>query len=398
MTVYKKAALFCTFAAAFCLLASSAFAGPTWTFGPEDEGLMKLEYKGQFQLDYRDTGSGAQGDDDTSEFNFRRNRVALMASYEGLGLYFQTEYNEDNNIGNLDVGNGSDGNFRVIDAQIRYKFNDAVQIRMGKYKYNFTRENLEACEAPLTLDRSVLIRAPFVETRDKGVSLWGNLFDGVFQYRLDAMNGRNDSESSPDSNFRYGARAHVTLLDGEKGYGYKGTYMGEKAVITLGGAYQMEQDVAYADYANQDDAVDYEGWTVDLFAEYPVEDIGTFTFSTAYVEYDFDDAYKGSDPDSGVIGFNGEKNGGYTKIAYMMPNTPLQFFARMENWSFAKIEGELGADIYDQEVDWYGGGVNYYFRGQNLKLTFEYSAVDFDTETADCEDFDTVTAQIQVIF
>lgn len=388
-----KTGLLATAAAGLVLMASSAFAGPTWTFGPEDEGLMKLEYKGQFQLNYRDTGSGAQGDEDTSEFNFRRNRVALIGAYKDLGLYFQTEYNEDNNINSFSVGNGDNSDFRVIDAQFRYKFNDAVQLRIGKYKYNFTRENLEACEAPLTLDRSLMIRAPFVETRDKGVTLWGNLFNDVFQYRLDAMNGRNDSADSPDSNFRYGARAHVTLLDGEKAYGYKGTYMGEKKVVTLGAAYQMEQDIAYGDVGNQDDAVDYQAWTVDLFAEYPIQDIGTFTFSTAYVDYDFDDAYKGIDPDAGVIGLNGEKNGGYTKIAYMLPNTPLQFFARAENWSFAQMDG-----IYDQEVDWYGGGVNYYFRGQDLKLTLEYSTVDYDKETTDCEDFDTLTAQIQVIF
>jgi len=49
-------------------------------------------------------------------------------------------------------------------------------------------------------------------------------------------------------------------------------------------------------------------------------------------------------------------------------------------------------------VDWYGGGVNYYFRGQNLKLTLEYSTVEFDEETASTEDFDSLTAQIQVIF
>jgi len=392
-----KTGLLATAAAGLVLMASSAFAGPTWTFGPEDEGLMKIEYKGQFQLDYRDTGSGANGDDSSSEFNFRRNRIALMGLYKGVGLYFQTEYNEDNNINSFSVGDGDNADFRVIDAQFRYKVNDAVQFRIGKYKYNFTRENLEACEAPLTLDRSLMIRAPFVETRDKGVTLWGNLFDGVFQYRLDAMNGRNDSASSPDSNFRYGARAHVTLLDGEKGYGYKGTYMGEKKVITIGGAYQMEQDVAYADCTNETDAVDYKAWTVDLFAEYPIEDVGTFTFSTAYVDYDLDDAFKGFDPDDNVLGLNGEKNGGYTKIAYMLPNTPLQFFVRAENWSFAGWE-DGSSVILDQEVDWYGGGINYYFRGQDLKLTLEYSTVDYDKETASCEDFDTLTAQIQVIF
>lgn len=396
MVNLKKAGLFCS---ALCLLATSAFAGPTWTFGPDDEGLMKLDYKGQFQLDYRDMGAGADNDD-TMEFNFRRNRIALIGAYGKLGLYVQTEYTEDVNVGPFTVSDGTANNFQMLDAQIRYKFNNAFQVRAGKFKYNFTRENLEACEAPLTLDRSVMIRAPYVGTRDKGVAVFGNLFENKFQYRVDVMNGRNDSSSAPDSNFRYTARAHVTLLDAEKGYGYKGTYMGKKKVLTLGAAYSMEDDIAYADTTAQTGAVDYKAWTADLFFEYPIEDIGTFTFSTAYVDYDMDDGYQGLNADAGLLGVNGEKNGGYTKIAYMMPNTPLQFFARAENWTFATwtnpTDGTI--DVVDQEIDWYGGGVNYYFRGQNLKLTLEYSAVSYDTETATAEDFDSLTAQIQVVF
>lgn len=393
MVKLRKIGFVASFLLACTVFATSAFAGPTWTFGPDDEGLMKLEYKGQFQLDWRDTGAGASGDDSTTEFNFRRNRIALMGAYGKLGIYVQTEYSEDINVGSFSVSDGSSNNFQMLDAQIRYKFNNAFQVRAGKFKYNFTRENLEACEAPLTLDRSALIRAPYVGTRDKGVAVFGNLFDNKFQYRVDAMNGRNDSESAPDSNFRYTARAHVSLLDAEKGYGYKGTYMGKKQVLTIGAAYSVEEDIAYADTTSQADAVDYKAWTADLFFEYPVEDIGTFTVSTAYADYDLDDAYQGANPDAGVIGITGEKNGGYTKIAYMLPNTPLQFFARAENWTFASLDS-----VIDQEVDWYGGGFNYYLRGQNLKLTVEYSTVEYDTETATSEDFDSLTAQIQVVF
>ncbi len=58
MTVFKKISLLCAAAVATCLIASTAFAGPVWTFGPEDQGLLKLEYKGQFQLLHRDTGAG----------------------------------------------------------------------------------------------------------------------------------------------------------------------------------------------------------------------------------------------------------------------------------------------------------------------------------------------------
>jgi Phosphate-selective porin O and P len=389
MARLKRAGLLCAIAAAFCMIAGSAFAGPVWTFGDDDQGLLKLEYKGQFQFLNRDTGGGPDGDESVSEFNFRRNRIALMGAYgDNFGLYVQTEFTEDRNVLSFGVSDGTDSNFQMLDAVLRFKLNDSVNLWMGKLKYNLTRENLEACEAPLTLDRSVLIRAPFVSTRDKGVALWGNLLENKFQYRVDAMNGRNDSLSSSKSNLRYSARVHLSLLDPEKGYGYKGTYMGKKKVFTVGAAYQLEQDVAIAGT----ESVDYSAWTVDLFAEYPVEEMGTFTFSAAYVDYDMDDAYKNGSPDDDVIGVNGEKNGGYIKAGYMLPNLPLQAFARVENWSFAKL-----GDEYDQEIDLYGVGFNYYLRGQNLKVTVEYSDLDYDKDTT-AEDIKTFAAQVQVMF
>lgn len=400
MLIGNKKSIFLGVLLILTLLASTALAGPVLTFGPEDQGRLKLEYKGQFQLNARDTGSGSNGDDTTTEFNFRRNRIALMGAYgPKFGLYVQTEFVEDRNIGPLTVSDGDRSDFQILDAVMRFKHNDLLNVWVGKFKYNLTRENLEACEAPLTLDRSLLIRAPLVDegTRDKGIAVWGNHFENKFQYKLDVMNGRNDSVSTPDSNFRYSARAHVTLFDPEKGYGYKGTYLGKKKVLTIGAAYQFENDIAYADVAGQADPVDYQAWTADIFFEYPTEEMGTFTVSGAYVDYDLDDAYQGADPDSGVIGVIGEKNGGYVKAGYLLANRPLQFFARGENWSFASLQ-----NVVDQEIDWYGAGVNYYFRNQNLKLTAEYSRTDFDTEGTfagvKTEDFDTFTAQMQVIF
>lgn len=394
MVSFKKTGLM---AAAFCLLASAAVAGPVWTFGEDDQGLLKLDYKGQFQLNTRDTGGDSvtgKGDERTTEFNFRRNRLALMGAYgESFGLYVQTEYNEDKNVLPFGVSDGADGDFQILDAVMRFKYNNALNLWVGKFKYNLTRENLEACEMPLTMDRSVLIAAPFVSTRDKGVALWGNLFNDMFQYRLDAMNGRNDSASSPESNLRYSARVHASLLDPEKDYGYKGTYMGEKKVLTLGAAYQTESSVAYAGTTD----VDYEAWTVDAFFEYPVENVGTFTLSGAYVKYDLDDAYQNGSPDADVTGYKGEKNGGYVKAGYMLPNLPLQIFARSESWSLAMLDDSLGNPVYDQEIDLYGIGFNYYLRGQNLKVTVEYSALDYDKDAA-IDDIDTLTAQLQVIF
>jgi len=384
------------------LLAGTAFAGPKMTFGPNDEGALQIDYKGQFQMTVRDTGSGDNNDDTTTNFGFRRNRLALMGKYgDMLSLYVQTEFSEESNVNTLGVGNNSNlgSDFEFIDAVMRFKLNDSFHVNVGKFKYNLSRENLEACEMPLTLDRSLFIRTAYTTTRDEGVAVWGNLFDDVFQYRAEVMEGREavSGDTAPSSNFRYGVRGHVSLLDPEDDYGYKGTYLGKKKVLTFGGAYQFEPEVAYGDTVAKNDEKDYQAWTLDAYLEYPVEGVGTFTVSGAYEDVDLDDAYKGNNPDIDSYGLNGQKNGWYVKAGYLLPSLPLQFFGRYEKWTFANLN-----NIYDQDIDWYGGGVNYYFRGQNLKLTAEVSQTDFDKEGTvggvRSEDFTQVITQLQLIF
>lgn len=400
MTKTSKIATIPLLGLGIALMAGTAFAGPKMTFGPNDEGALQLDYKGQFQMTLRDTGSGKNNDDSTMNFNFRRNRLALMGKYgDNMSLYVQTEYVSDANITPFDVADTNQGSeFQLLDAVMRFKVNDAFRINVGKFKYNLSRENLEACEMPLTLDRSLFIRAPYTTTRDTGVAVWGNLFNDMFQYRVDAMEGRKavSGVTAPASNFRYSARAHVTLLDPENDYGYKGTYLGKKKVATIGAAYQFEPEVAYGDTLTRTDKKDYKAWTVDGFVEYPLEGMGTVTASAAYEKVDLDDAYLGGPgADPLASGINGEKNGYYVKGGYMLPNLPLQLFVRYERWRFAELNG-----VFDQRIDWYGGGFNYYLRGQNLKLTFEASSTGFNkgggTETT--EDFMTYITQLQLIF
>ncbi len=387
-------------------LAAPAMAGPQITFGPNDKGVLQLDYKGQFQMLIRDTGSGANNDDTTASFNFRRNRLALMGAYgDMMSLYVQTEFANQGSINTLGVvSNPSDPVFTMLDAVVRFNLHDSFKINVGKFKYNFTRENLEACEMPLTLDRSLFIRAPYVETRDLGVAVWGNAFKDILQYRLDVMEGRKASsgDTSPKSNFRYSGRLHVSLLDPESDYGYKGTYLGKKKVLTLGGAMQYEPEIAYSDTVAKTGAKDYYAWTLDGFFEYPVKDIGTMTLSGAYVRYNLDSAYKGANPDSEAIGLNGEKNGWYLKAGYLLPQLPLQLFGRYEQWKFANLN-----NIYNQKVDWAGFGANYYIWGQNLKVTMEYGMTMFDKKgtysgqqgtNLRTKDFNTFVTQLQVIF
>jgi hypothetical protein len=381
-------------------------AGARISFGDEDQGVLQIQYKGQFRFTSRDLGSGEDGDDRTYNLGFRRNRLALMGAWsDKVSLYVQTEFTEDLNVDTLGVADqnlGSD--FQLLDAVVRFNFSPAFKLNVGKFKYNLSRENLEACEEPLTLDRSLFIRAPYVSTRSQGVALWGNLFGDKLQYRVDAMEGRKavSGVTAPSSALRYSARAHVTLLDPEAGYGYKGTYLGDKKVLTLGAAYQLEPDVTYVDTDTRLGEEDYQAWTVDAFFEYPLGGAGTLTASFAYQKVDLGDAYKGSNPDDGATGLFGQRNGWYAKGGYLFGGVPLQVFGRYERWRFACLN-----NVFDQLVDWYGIGANYYVWGQNLKLTAEWSKTDFDQEgaftsvsgsTRTSRDFSTFVAQLQFIF
>ena len=51
-------------------------AGARITFGDEDQGVLQIQYKGQFRFNLRDTGSGLDGEDTTTSFGFRRNRLS----------------------------------------------------------------------------------------------------------------------------------------------------------------------------------------------------------------------------------------------------------------------------------------------------------------------------------
>jgi hypothetical protein len=395
------------------LVSAPALAGPRMTFGPDDQGALQIDYKGQFQLNVRDTGSGGDGNGSTTSLNFRRNRIALMGRYgEKASIYVQTEYLEDSSLAPLQVRDGSgESNFEILDAVLRLKFDEAFRVNVGKYKNSFLRENLEACENPLTLDRSLFLRPPFAGTRDRGVGIWGNVADGRFQYRLDVSEGRESAgnRAVPASSPRFDARIHASLLEPEADYGYKGTYLGKKKVLTVGAAVQHESKVAWADTAGKNGEADYTGKTVDLFLEYPTPSAGTVTLSGAWADVDLDDLYRGAAPDPEALGVTGQRNGWYVKAGYLLPGVPLQLFGRVESWRFASLNNDPNnlpsETVYDQEVRWTGLGANWYVPGvldpenpQALKLSFEWSRTDFDRENATSRDFNAYVTQLQVVF
>ncbi len=370
------------------VLAFMTFAAQAFAFDPIELGegkYLKIFYDAQFGFTARDTGSGMENDQASLNFNFRRNRLGFIGTYnEALSFYFQMEYIENRIINPLSVSqDGDNQNFYILDAQIRYEPLSFLKFRLGKFKHNLTRENLEGCFEPLTLDRSLFIATPYKTSRDIGVAVWGNFLYDYLQYRIDVMegkSGRGGDAKASSSNFRYTARLQASLLeDKETGYGVAGTYRGNKTVLTIGAAVQYEPGVVYGDVAGERDEKDYLAYSFDIFYEQPFS-FGTITASAGYVNMNFDDAYLGDDPSVGSMGQNGQKEGVYGKLGYMLPNIPLQIFARYDYFNFAAMKSASNQWYYDQKINFVGVGANYYIKGQNIKITFQYSNTAFDQE------------------
>jgi hypothetical protein len=366
---------------------TAAQAGPTIQFG--EQGFVTFSYAIQPWVQYRDfTSTNHTGE--STDFFLRRNRLTFSGRYSDfIGFYAQLEAGND--------GKGGQENRSVFfrDAYVTLDYFDGARLMVGRFKNTFSRENLEACLEPLTMDRAeILAFPPFAGSRDTGLALWGNLADARLQYRIMVADGREGDEvvkSSP----RLTGRVHLSLLDPEFEYGYRGTYLGTQRVFTIGASYDYQADVAYANFPARADAQDYKAWTADAFFEYPTR-AGTVTLSGAYFDYSVGNAIN-QEPDP-ALPVSSELDGYYVKAGYLLPGRVgpgrLQLFARHERLDF-----NLDTGFLDQ--DWNGVGFHYYIDGQQLKISFEYAWIDFDNQhpvDPTMQDYSQATLGLQLIF
>ncbi len=372
------------------LLPVSAMAGPTIEFG--EQGSLTFTYALQGWAQHKSFSSTTDNGSSNDLF-LRRNRLTFSGQYNDfIGFYAQLEAGNDSKYGN------DDKSVFYRDAYVTLDYRDDLRFIVGRFKNTFSRENLEACLEPLTLDRAeVLAYTPFGGSRDTGVAVWGNLMDAKFQYRLMVSDGREGNNVAKD-NPRVTARVHYSLWEPEFDYGYRGTYLGTKKVLTFGAGYDMQKDVAYGNYLSRSDMKDYKAWTVDGYMEYPTPS-GVYTLSSAYFDYDTGNAIN-MNPDP-TLPLNSNLKGWYLKGGYMLPNKVgigrLQFFARHEKLDYGVKTG--GVEYRDQK--WNSVGANYYIDGQRLKVTFEYADVSFDNEHPTdpaLQDYNQATLGLQFIF
>lgn len=377
-------------AAGLALAAPQVLAGPTITFG--EEGFLTITYL--MQLWGRQQSFTSPTDNGKSwDTYLRRNRLLFAGqANDMIGYYVQIE------AGNEDKRGEADKSIFYRDAYVTADFTDAVRVIAGRFKNTFSRENLEACIEPLSIDRAEIIAyTPFgVQggTRDTGAAVWGNLANARLQYRVMVADGRQGDEVAKKRP-RITGRVHVSLFDPETNYGYLATYLGTRKVLTFGAAYDYQADVAYGNFPARTDLKNYKAWTADAYLEYPTR-AGTFTLTGAYFDYSTGNAINES-PDP-RLPVTSELKAYYVKGAYLLPQKVgigrLQPYFRYENSDYG-VEG----GFFDQT--WRGVGVNYYIDGQNLRLSLEYANIKFDNQhptNASLRNYNHTTLALQFIF
>jgi len=348
-------------------VSTSAQAGPTIPFN--NESYLTLSYS--LQVWGQNRGYTSESDSgSTSEFFLRRNRLTFNGQVNDyVGFYAQLEAGNDGKAGDVDKG------VYYRDAYVTLDYSDPVRFIVGRFKNTFSRENLEGCLDPLTLDRAEwLAYSPWGGSRDTGVAMWGNLANGKVQYRLMSANGRQ-GDNVPRKNPRLTARLHVSLLDPETDYGYMGTYLGTKKVLTIGAAVDGQKEVAYGDFITRSKPQDYKAATLDFFYEQGFAS-GVYTLSGAVMRYKTGEAINAKSVDPSLPQTS-ELGGGYVKGAYMLPGKigrgRLQLFARHEKSAYHLTSGY-------SDRKWDSIGANYYIDGQKLKVTGEFAKVNFDKQ------------------
>ena len=338
---------------------------------------------------YQFVEDGKNGTDNLNDFMARRAYLCLKGQITDSISFFAHIASDrvgQDGLDNSSLGLGSGVAWR--DLWITYKVSDSLMIQPGRMYVPLTRSfGTTSTKALLTVDlpffqggvRGNIFYAQKVG-RDDGVMIWGNPLDGLLQYRVMVSEGVEGS-GNPEDNLRFVGRLSLNLLEPETGFYNMGTYLGKKKVLAFGVGMDSQQDLTVAGQTNQDNFV----YTVDAFFDHPVGN-GAITVEASYINisnctqtHNFSELAAGDDAQIW-----------YINAGYLLPGSigsgHLQPYFRYETGDVDKKE----------RTTFISGGLNYYLKGHNAKLTLDYTKADQDGDALD--DKSLITLQFTVGF
>ena len=330
-------------------------------------------------------------------FRLRRARISLTGEFAEQ-FDFKMEGDFENSDG-TSPSNRTD--FSGTDIWLNWHRFPAAQIKIGQYKAPFGLEQLTPDTALFIIERSLPTGAITPE-RQIGVELWGKPFTTLWPAQKDLLtyyagifngNGRNINNND-NNNFMYVGRLELMP--------FKGKVFGQASSLKLGGDVLNSRDDQGTNISpsgnllvNADGSLssfvlpgadERTAWSVDAWLN-----IGPFDLIGEFLE-----EYVNGRTVNGVPpGFaNFTTNGFQITAGYFLIPKKLQAAVQWQDLN----PGQKGNDgIYSIT-----GGLNYYIRGDDLKLMVNYIHTWSDFRQAHPEfgddQFDEVIGRVQVMF
>jgi hypothetical protein len=270
-----------------------------------------------------------------------------------IKIMFNTEYD------------GKDNDVNVLDAVGQFAFSSKFNIWFGRFLPPSDRANLYGpyySHHWAVYTDGVQDGYPFIfQGRANGAMYWGQF--GMVKLSGGAFDG---TSLNGDDTVLTAGRVQVDFWDAEDGYYLNGTYYGDKNLLAIGAAGQVQGS-------------DKTAYNVDFLMERKVGAGGVVSVEAQWARYDRLGGYNAN------YGLN---DGGYVLGAFLFPQMVgvgrFELLGKFANARFR--EGLTALDLdYDQktnEID-----VNYVIKQFNARVMFFYKDTSFDAVHSDSKQF-----------
>ena len=373
----------------FCLVVNNVFAQST-----EENGNSTFQ---DWRFKYGEKGFEFRSGDNNYLLQIQSRLQFRFATPRDNDPYtFNDTYNNSNNVfkvnrSRLKVGGHAYkpwlkyyweyelGQSNLLDYRIMIERWEWLNVKVGQWKLEFSRERRISSGAQQTVDRSILNRS-FTVDRQQGIELYGRLrtkgaFDFNYWAGIFTGNGRGSREND-DKNLMYFGRFQWNIFGENIGFRSSDLSIHQKpaAIIALAGV------------TNRSPYTRFSSAGGGFLEEFEEQSVGQYRINQANLETAL--VYKGfswqselhwksiddrsNDQETNLNGF-------YFQAGYLAHQSlswwpePLEIAARYANFTPNTLQ-----DYYLDEVTL---AFNWFFKGHRNKLTMEIS--EFDLETAD---------------
>ncbi|HEX4495519.1 MAG TPA: porin [Thermoanaerobaculia bacterium] len=327
----------------------------------------------QGQFDGGDKGD-ARFANDNERFYLRRARLNATGKFLE-DFDFRLEMDLSNNLNNTSAERA-----QLTDGYINWNHFSFLNVKVGQFKTPFGFEQLYADARLLTIERS-LANDRLTLNRQVGLGLAGDLLDKHLSYSVGAFNGNGANNSFNDNNkFDWVGRVVVTP--------WRGQLMDAPASFSIAANGFTAEDTALA--LTSDLGIDSTPTTADRDGIFTGKRRGQGAdaqFVSGRLEIWGEYLNTRYEPDNDIPKPQFKAKGGYVLAAFFIVPKKFQILAKQETF-------DPNDSVKNDQTDATTLGLNYYIRGNDLKVMLDYLRVKVGRQDSQ----DKLIARLQVGF